>query len=80
MKELMTSEKWKKFGSILHENPDNINGYIYCVFNEVYLNYGGDCYKLGTSTKVGKRISCYSTYYVNPIELKIKNFLIVRLM
>ena len=46
------------------------NGYLYCIHNEIYKHYGENVYKLGCAKNVRKRLNGYTTYYLEPSEIK----------
>ena len=45
-------------------------GYIYIIFNNSYLHYGNNIFKIGKSICVKNRINNYTTCYVDPVEIK----------
>lgn len=64
------------FEKLLRDSLDTDNskqGYIYCVFNEMFLYYGPNFYKLGRAGDAESRLSQYTTYYPNISELKLKS-------
>ena len=48
-------------------------GYIYCLYNVVFKYYGEDVYKLGKSNDVIKRLSGYTTSYLEDSEIKLQS-------
>ncbi len=54
----------------------NNEGYIYCIYNEVYKMYGENVYKLGCSKNAKKRLCAYTSYYINPCVIKHESQLI----
>ena len=55
------------------KNKNNIikEGYLYCMFNEIFKFYGDDVYKLGNTMDVKKRLLNYVTSYLNPSKIII---------
>ena len=45
-------------------------GYLYCMYNEMYEYYGEHVYKLGETKEFKNRQCGYTTSYVKPLELK----------
>ena len=56
----------KKF---INKNYNN-NGYLYCLFNEMFKYYGDDVYKLGYCNNIEQRKKGYTTSYIKEIEFK----------
>lgn len=57
---------------------DAVEGYLYCMYNEVYIFYGNNVYKLGQTNDFDIRLKGYCTPYIKPCELmylseKIRN-------
>ncbi len=48
-------------------------GYIYCLYNEVYNYYGDNVYKIGETNNIEKRMRSYTTSYIYPSEFKIQS-------
>lgn len=46
-----------------------IQGYLYCLFNEIFKFYGDDLYKCGNSIDTDKRLCQYTTSYPMPSEI-----------
>jgi hypothetical protein len=46
-----------------------VQGYLYCLFNEIFKFYGDDLYKCGNSIDTDKRLSQYSTSYPTPSQI-----------
>lgn len=56
-------------GQYINDNE----GYLYCLYNEVFVHYGNDVYKLGMSKNIQKRLMQYVTSYIKPCEIKIES-------
>jgi len=44
-------------------------GYLYCIFNKMYVCYGEDVYKLGNTIDIDTRLAGYCTSYIEPCEV-----------
>ena len=44
-------------------------GFLYCLFNEIFKFYGDDLYKCGNSVDTDKRLCQYTTSYPMPSEI-----------
>lgn len=51
-------------------------GYLYCIYHYSYKIYGNNVYKLGQAVNIKHRIASYTTYYIDPVELKYSSSLI----
>lgn len=47
-----------------------MEGYLYCLFNVMFLYYGKDVYKLGCCINVKNRLKGYITSYISDSEIK----------
>ena len=45
-------------------------GYLYCMWNKMFLTYGDDVFKLGRTSCLQSRLNNYVTSYVEPCEYK----------
>ena len=45
-------------------------GYLYCIYNQTFIQYGQDVYKLGCTKNMNKRLSTYATCYLNECVVK----------
>lgn len=52
------------------DNKKSTEGYLYCIYNEVYDQYGEDVYKLGEANDIKQRLIGYCTYYITPCQVK----------
>ena len=60
-------------------------GIIYCLHNKMYEMYGENVYKLGMTSNIKKRLTGYTTSYIDPIKVifktnKLKNKSFAELM
>lgn len=51
-------------------NTDQYKGYLYCLWNRMFLSYGNNVYKLGRTSCLESRINNYTTSYIDPCEYK----------
>jgi hypothetical protein len=49
---------------------ENMKGYLYCMWNKAFLNYGKDVYKLGRTSNINNRMNSYATSYIDNCECK----------
>lgn len=50
-KEKKPRKKLKNVEITNSDNIDDTNGYLYCMYNSVFIQYGKNCYKLGKHKK-----------------------------
>lgn len=55
--------------SSLVEYYQPINGYLYCIVNEMYKHYGENVKKCGNSENPEKRLIQYTTGYIEPSKI-----------
>jgi len=49
---------------------DQLQGYLYCMWNKMFLTYGEDVFKLGRTSCLQSRLNNYVTSYIEPCEYK----------
>ena len=54
----------------MENSEEEISGFIYVMWIDVFQHYGENVYKVGKSQDVQKRMQSYATSYVKPVELK----------
>lgn len=55
------------------KKEDKKTGYLYCLFNVMFLYHGKDVYKLGYCIDVESRLKGYTTSYIYSSEIKYKS-------
>ena len=55
------------------------SGYIYILYNEMFKFYGDNVYKMGKTIDINKRLTGYTTSFIEPCEIKflsseVKNY------
>lgn len=54
-------------------NKEYGDGYIYCMYNDVFKSYGENVYKIGRAENIENRFKSYCTPYLDDSELKYKS-------
>lgn len=49
---------------------EQYKGYLYCLWNRMFLSYGSNVFKLGRTSCLESRINNYTTSYIDPSEYK----------
>lgn len=51
-------------------NVKDYKGFLYCMWNKMFLSYGENVYKLGRTSCLSARLNSYATSYIEPCEFK----------
>lgn len=61
LKEIMTPHKMRKLSQ-------QLSGYLYVLYNDIYKSYGANVYKLGRTVNLKNRMGNYTTPFINASE------------
>ena len=60
---------YNKLVEMIYSDETAVYGYIYCIYNELFMFYGENVYKLGCTKDITGRLSSYCTSYIKKCEL-----------
>lgn len=60
----------------MNSDKDNTEGYLYILYNIVFIFYGENVYKLGKTMNMEKRLLGYTTSYLHPCDVIFKSALV----